>query len=191
MLSSQTDFMHLLLKAFIQPNDVCIDATCGNGFDTLFLASLVPSGKVYALDIQELALSRTKEKLVKENLLERVELIHASHETFPSHIQENSVKAVVYNLGYLPGSDKKVVTQKETTLKSLDSALKLIQPNGALFVMLYVGHREGAEESELIKDWAKKLPSYKYQVQHMHLLNKNLAPELMVIQGIPPRGGSN
>lgn len=183
--------MHLLLKAFLQPDDVCIDATCGNGFDTLFLAQLVTRGKVYALDIQELALARTKEKLLKENLLERVELIHGSHETFPAHIPEGSIKAIVYNLGYLPGSDKKVVTQKESTLTSLNNALKLIHHEGALFIMLYVGHREGAEEAEHLIEWAKKLPSHKYQVQHMHLLNKNLAPELMVIQGIPPRGGSN
>lgn len=191
MFSSQTALMHLLLKDFIHSNDICIDATCGNGFDTLFLAELIKDGKLYAIDIQDVALRRTADKLMQKNLQHRVELIHDSHESFPKSIKENSVKAIVYNLGYLPGSDKKVVTNKETTLKSLQNALPLLKREGAIFLMLYTGHPQGAEEADHVLVWAKNLPGNQYQVLRMHLVNKNLAPELIVIQGIQPPADNN
>lgn len=183
--------MHHILKELIAPDDLCIDATCGNGFDTLFLAKLLPKGTVYAFDIQETALLRTKDKLSKEGLLDRVHLIHASHETFPETIRARTVKAIVYNLGYLPGSDKKVATQKESTLKSVENALNLLKSDGVLCLMLYTGHREGFEEAAELKQWAEKLPSNRYHVLHVHAMNRNLCPELMLILGIPQRGDSN
>ncbi|MFV0339084.1 MAG: class I SAM-dependent methyltransferase [Parachlamydiaceae bacterium] len=189
--ASQIELLHFILKEQISPNDLCIDATCGNGFDTLFLARLTLSGKVYAFDVQETALSRTKEKLEKEGLLDRVQLIHASHKTFPEYIQEGSIKAIVYNLGYLPGSDKKVVTTKESTLESVENALKLLRQDGLLCLMLYTGHREGADEAVSLKEWAKNLPSHRYHVLHCHAMNRNLCPELMLILGTPPRGGNS
>jgi methylase of polypeptide subunit release factors len=189
--ASQTELLHHLLKEQISPDDLCIDATCGNGFDTLFLARLLPSGRVYAFDIQETALSRTKERLEQEGLLDRVQLIHASHKTFPEFIQNSSIRVILYNLGYLPGSDKKVVTTKESTLESVENALKLLKQDGILALMLYTGHREGAEEAASLKEWAKKLPSHSYHVLHCHAMNRNFCPELMLILGIPPRGGNS
>ncbi|EUJ17052.1 S-adenosylmethionine (SAM)-dependent methyltransferase [Listeria aquatica FSL S10-1188] len=57
-------FSHQLLRKVIFPGDVVIDATCGNGHDTLFLAQLVgPNGKVYAYDIQQTAIEKTEARL--------------------------------------------------------------------------------------------------------------------------------
>jgi ubiquinone/menaquinone biosynthesis C-methylase UbiE len=37
----------------LRPGDVAVDATCGNGHDTLFMAQCVgPSGCVHAVDVQ-------------------------------------------------------------------------------------------------------------------------------------------
>jgi len=43
-----------LLKATVEEGDTVVDATAGNGHDTLFLAQLVgDSGQVYAFDVQK------------------------------------------------------------------------------------------------------------------------------------------
>ncbi|QHW33276.1 methyltransferase domain-containing protein [Paenibacillus rhizovicinus] len=53
-----------LVKERVAPGGVVIDATCGNGVDTQFLAELVgPRGRVYAFDIQVDALERTRARL--------------------------------------------------------------------------------------------------------------------------------
>lgn len=189
-LEKQVDAAHLLIRHHLKPSDLAIDATCGNGQDTLFMASLIPEGKLYALDIQPEALARTQEKLREAALDNRVELFHQSHETFPESILKGSVKLIVYNLGYLPGGDRRLTTQTDTTLKSLEAALPLLTDDGALSIMLYPGHAEGAKEAESVTEWAKNLPSYAYVVQRMTRLNRNLAPELLWIQGIPRPSGS-
>lgn len=58
-------------KHVVQKGDTVIDATCGNGFDTLALLNLVAdeshNGYVYALDIQKDALDKTS-LLLEESL---------------------------------------------------------------------------------------------------------------------------
>jgi tRNA1(Val) A37 N6-methylase TrmN6 len=189
-LEKQVDAAHLLIRHHLKPDDLAIDATCGNGQDTLFMATLLPEGKIYALDIQPAALARTQEKLRQAGLEGRVELFHQSHETFPEAIQRGSVKLIVYNLGYLPGGDRKLTTMTQTTMQSLNAALPLLKEDGALSIMLYPGHAEGTKEAEIVAEWAKNLPSYAYVVQKMTRLNRNLAPELLWIQGIPRLSGS-
>lgn len=74
-------FVHLLLNEIIKEGDRVVDATVGNGKDTLFLAKKVgPCGRVYGFDIQEKALSKTKALLKKNNLIERTEILHCGHE---------------------------------------------------------------------------------------------------------------
>ena len=52
----------------VQDGDLCIDATMGNGNDTLLLSRLCGStGKVLAFDIQEQALNATRERLDTAN----------------------------------------------------------------------------------------------------------------------------
>lgn len=189
-LEKQVDAAHLLIRHHLKPDDLAIDATCGNGQDTLFMATLLPEGKIYALDIQPAALARTQEKLREAGFENRVELLHQSHETFPESILKGTVKLIVYNLGYLPGGNRQLTTQTDTTLKSLQAALPLLTDEGALSIMLYPGHSEGAKEAERVTEWAKNLPSYAYVVQKMTRLNRNLAPELLWIQGIQRLSGS-
>lgn len=189
-LEKQVDAAHLLIRNHLKSTDLAIDATCGNGQDTLFLASLLPEGKIYALDIQKAALARTQEKLEEAGFANRVELLHRSHETFPDSILERSVNLIVYNLGYLPGGDRQLTTMTATTMQSLQAALPLLKEDGAISIMLYPGHAEGTKEAEIVTEWAKSLPSYAYVVQKMTRLNRNLAPELLWIQGIPRQSGS-
>jgi ubiquinone/menaquinone biosynthesis C-methylase UbiE len=128
---SHIDLAHRYWQDIVTFGDIVIDATCGNGHDTLMLAKLALNndlGNVYALDIQACAIAKTKELLTHElpmDLLPRVHFIEGSHETFPDQIQEKSVKLIVYNLGYLPGGNKSLTTRTSSTLHSLAAAQKL------------------------------------------------------------------
>lgn len=130
----------------------CLDATAGNGWDTLFLAKLSgASGLVYSFDLQHDALKKTKELLVQNSLEKKVELIRSCHSNFDLHVpleMKRKFQAITFNLGYLPGSDKKVVTQKNTTLSAIEKAYDWLKESGIISVISYVGQPGGLEESK-------------------------------------------
>lgn len=161
------------------PEDTVIDATCGNGQDTLFLAKLRPR-RLYGLDIQETALDNTR-KLLYENNLDAI-LLNTCHSRFPDELEPHSVKLIVYNLGYLPGSNKEVTTCRHTTMRSLEQALLLITSGGAVSVTCYPGHPEGAQEEARILDFAAELDKTTWSCCHQRWLNRNKAPNLLIIQ---------
>ena len=135
-------------KTCLLPGDTVIDATCGNGKDTLRLASLVPQGKVLALDIQEDAIIKAKKLTAAYS---NVFFFLQSHASFPP---SGPIKLVVYNLGYLPFGNKSLTTMTATTLQSLEMALLKAQ---AISITCYPGHPEGLVEKEAVFAWAKTL----------------------------------
>lgn len=167
---------HDLWKKQVLPSDTVIDATAGNGNDTLFLSTLLTTGKIYAFDIQEKALQNTKEKL--KNASCNIEYILSSHANFPSTIQ--NVRLIVYNLGYLPGQDKSITTQTSSTLESLNNALPLLVPNGAISITLYPGHAEGAKEAKAVLEFVHTLPNC--HVEHYTWGENPLSPSLLWIR---------
>ena len=73
-----TQWCARFIREQVKPGDICIDATMGNGNDTLLLSTLAgSSGKVLAFDIQESALRRTEERLRKAGAPENYSLQHA------------------------------------------------------------------------------------------------------------------
>jgi 16S rRNA C1402 N4-methylase RsmH len=152
---------HAALAEILRDADVAIDATVGNGYDTLFLARAVgASGKVYGFDIQEQALDTAYRRLQEENLQGQVSLYHAGHEAMAAVLPEmvhGRVKAVMFNLGYLPRGDKQRTTTISTTLAALQQAVQLLAPGGAISVLAYTGHPGGREEAEEVKGWARAL----------------------------------
>ena len=174
---SHIELAHRYWQQLVQSGDIVIDATCGNGQDTLFLAQLKPA-KLFAIDIQEKALTNTKTLLgASDNVI----FHHACHSQFPQEILAKSVKLIVYNLGYLPGGDKSLTTQSETTLMSLQKALDLIVPGGAISVTCYPGHAEGAIEEEKILQWAENLDRQQWSCCHHRWCNRQKAPSLLVV----------
>jgi len=160
---------HELLRAYVQAGDTAIDATAGNGHDTLLLARLTaPGGKVFAFDIQPAALAATRRRLESAGIPpESWQLIQAGHETMPAAIPpelQGRIAAVVFNLGYLPGGDKSVITAPATTLTALRAALQLLRPGGLLVAVLYPGHPGGAGEAEAVRACAAALPPESWQV---------------------------
>ena len=156
-----TERVHETLSEFITAGDSVVDATAGNGYDTLFLAEQVgDKGRVYAIDIQQRAVDSARQLVQDAGLEHRVEWFCASHAELGKLIApeyQQTIKAVVFNLGYLPGSDKSIQTKAATTLSALSQAYALLSPGGALSVMAYPGHAGGEQETKAVKDWFDSL----------------------------------
>jgi len=139
-----------------------IDATCGNGHDTLFLAKNT-SEHVFAFDVQEQAINQTKQKIDGINKSDLVTLFLASHEqmdallnssdSFKNDSDVNQFDAIIFNLGYLPRSDKSITTQASSTLKALEQSIVLLAPEGAITLLCYPGHDGGSSETSEVVDW--------------------------------------
>jgi len=156
-LPHPTELLHLILKGIIQPGDLAIDATAGNGHDTAFLTEAVgPNGRVIAVDIQEKAIQSTKQRLENLNLLNRVETHQISHTHLDELASEDSVSTIVFNLGYLPGADRTLITEQENTLQALSLSIHLLKLGGILAVICYPGHDGGDRESEAVETFLKK-----------------------------------
>jgi len=181
-----TEKVHEILKEHLQTGDRVIDATAGNGHDTLFLADQVgASGQVIAIDIQECAIQSTREKLFAASLEDRVTLYQRDHATQLVALCEQhhkGIAAIVFNLGYLPGSDKAVQTQSTNTRQALDAALLLIRPQGRLCVTAYCGHPGGAEEAQNVEDWMQAQQSIGHRVECHRPPSNNTPPVLWVLQ---------
>ncbi len=180
------EFSHYLLARQINEGDFVIDATCGNGNDTGFLARLVGEfGRVLALDIQEEAIESTEMELKARGLREQVELRQADHSNLLKLVDSEKMrpKAIVFNLGYLPGGDKSIVTEVTNTLPALEDSLELLGNGGVLVVTAYPGHQEGLKERQEIEAWAEKLDYKEYLVGHYRFINQEEnPPEVFVIQ---------
>jgi ubiquinone/menaquinone biosynthesis C-methylase UbiE len=176
---------HLFLRDRVQPGDRVADATCGNGHDTLFLARLVGEmGKVWAFDIQEDALSNTRTLLAEAGCLDRVELVAAGHERFAEFVG-GQIKAAVFNLGYLPGGNKDIITHPALSLAAMEQAARLLMPGGVITVCIYTGHPGGAEEGEAVERWAASLPAAEFNVWLSRRINRpSSAPYLLLVEKV-------
>lgn len=176
---------HQWLREILTEGMVAVDATAGNGYDTEFLASLVGSiGKVYAFDIQEQAINKTKKRLLEKGLADRVDVINSGHENLKSFIK-CPINAMIFNLGYLPGSDKSIITRGDTTLAALNSGMDLLLPGGLIVLTVYTGHPGGLDEWLLLREYLKNLPQDSWIVQQLTFLNRHdKTPFNVVIQRI-------
>ena len=170
------------LERILSPGDRVIDATMGNGHDTLRLCELVgEEGHVDAFDIQQLALDRTMARLRESGLDDRVSLHLTGHENMEEFVTPG-VDLTVFNLGWLPGSpDKTVTTRLETTLRALEAALRIARKGGLITVCAYPGHAEGQRELDSILAWTERLRSDEVQVMLQRYVNQPSAPALLAL----------
>ena len=153
------EMAHQMLSKTIKPGDVVIDATMGNGWDTAFLASL--TDKVYAFDVQKEALLSTQALLQDKNL--EAKLILDGHESIDKYVTDG-VKAAIFNLGYLPRTDKSIITRPSTTLRALDILKEKLLPHGQIMLVVYYGHEGGQSEKDAVLAWASGLPQAQWHV---------------------------
>ncbi|APH04005.1 tRNA (mnm(5)s(2)U34)-methyltransferase [Bacillus weihaiensis] len=177
-------FAKTLLQSTITKGDIVVDATIGNGHDTLFLANLVgETGHVYGFDIQDQAIVKTREKLREENVDGYVTLINQGHQHVHSAIPEEyhgSIGGAIFNLGYLPGGDPSIVTLPETTKAAIEGLLSLLKPEGIIVVVIYHGHQEGKLERDEIMEFVKAIDPRKAHVLHYQFINKQNNPPYII-----------
>lgn len=183
-LSSAVVLSHKIIASTVANGDRVIDATAGNGFDTVLLAELVGSkGHVYGFDIQQEAIAKTTQLLVEKGLNEQVTLYQRSHSEL-IEVVETPVKAAMFNLGYLPGGKNRVSTQPETTVEALKQVLKLLLPGGRVTMVVYSRHDAG-RESMFLLEFVGELPQQEFNVIKTSYLNQvNQPPYLIIIEKI-------
>ncbi len=185
ILESGVDISHQYAKKVIKEGDFVVDATAGNGNDTLFIAKHVgESGHVYCFDIQTQALENTRKKIEKNNMQERVSFICDGHQNMDKYIDQN-IKLVVFNLGYLPGGDHAIHTRPSTTIQAIEKSLALICKNGIVIVVVYYGADSGFEEKDAVLKYLKQLDCKKYSVlMHQYINQVNCPPIAICIEKI-------
>ena len=172
------EMAHDFLAEIINKEDIVVDATMGNGYDTLFLARLAK--QVYAFDIQEQALEKTSQRL-QEAGLTNAELILQGHETVDQFVGE--VKAAIFNLGYLPSADKNIITKPHTTIEALEKLCQMLVKGGRIAIMIYYGHEGGDIERDAVMDCVSQLPQQEYTATIYRTLNQiNNPPFLVMIE---------
>ncbi|MGN2263905.1 tRNA (mnm(5)s(2)U34)-methyltransferase [Lactococcus lactis] len=188
----QLEMAHWMLKDIIKTNDVVVDATMGNGYDTQFLAEL--GANVYAFDVQEEALNATEKRLddagIKNQIFEKnlsklltepsVNLVLSGHEKLSEYVKE-PIKAAIFNLGYLPKTDKSVVTKADTTLTALDALTNQLVVGGRIAIMIYYGHEGGMKEKNAVIKWTSSLPQKDWEVTSYAPLNQIHTPPILVL----------
>lgn len=175
-----TEYCHHFLEEFISENDICIDATAGNGNDTEFLCRKVGAqGKVYAFDIQKEAIENTKKRLEEAGLLDRAELILDGHEKMKAYVKEEAA-VIVFNFGYLPGGDHQIATRAETSIQAIEEGLSLLKLNGIMNLCIYSGGDTGYEERDGILSYLKELDSKKWLVIMSSYYNRKNDPPIPV-----------
>lgn len=169
--------VNLIYEKFIKPGDIVVDATCGNGNDTLALSKLAK--EVYAFDIQTGAINNTKE-ILKKNERNNVTLINDSHEYIDKYLKEykNKISLITFNLGYLPGGNKKIMTNHKTTINAIKKGLNLLNKKGIILVTCYP-HEEGKKEAKEIINY---LTDNKIAYKIYRNTNNNNAPFLIEIK---------
>ncbi len=177
-LQHTTELALHMCTAYAKDTSVAVDCTCGNGHDTLWLAK--KCAKVYAFDVQESAIENTG-KLLRENSVDNVVLIKESHTKIKDFVRERP-DVIIFNLGFLPGGNKTITTEGESSMKAIEEALDVLAVDGILSVTMYPGHNEGRREQEMILEWAKTLDSRSYHCVFASMHNQSdKAPQVLWI----------
>ncbi|HEX7055906.1 MAG TPA: class I SAM-dependent methyltransferase [Bacilli bacterium] len=189
-LASVIGFANKLVAERVKAGDCVVDATVGNGTDTIHLARLVgPRGIVFGFDIQQAAIDKTLRRFAAEPPgFGQLQLFCDSHGHMAARIPKpyhGRISAIMFNLGYLPGGDHSIVTAPRSTIEALAAALELLKPGGVITIVLYTGHPGGKEEAKAVEAWAEQLPQAIYQALLYRFINqKNAPPYCIAIEKI-------
>lgn len=180
ILSNSLAISHELIRKVVQKGDIVVDATMGNGNDTLLLAGLVgDKGRVYSFDIQECALANTSNKLKEAGVSDFVELIKDGHQNIDRYTPKG-IRAVMFNLGYLPKGNHSIGTKADTTIEALKKSMELLMVGGIIMMVIYYGGDSGFDEKEAVLEYAKTINCRKYTVLVSDFVNQINCPPIAV-----------
>lgn len=173
-------YAQTLLEMSVSDGDIVVDATAGNGHDTLFLANLVgDDGYVYAFDVQKEAVDATLHRLLDNALEHRAIVLKDGHENVANYIHK-PVSAAIFNLGYLPGSNHEIVTKPITTIQAIESLLKLLKVGGMIVLVVYHGHEGGKDERDEVIRYVSNLPQKHVHVLRYEFMNQKNDPPFII-----------
>ena len=184
-MQNAQQFSHEMILSVNPENGIFIDATAGNGHDTLFMAQHIDtSSKILAFDIQEDAILQTRQLLQNNDLDEKVTYILDSHAHILNYLEENDfVRVAIFNLGYLPGSDKKIITTPSSTLEAIHVLLSRLEKKGKIIIVSYYGHDGGLEEKNSVEELLSSLLQKEWTVLKYQFINQiNCPPICYVIE---------
>ena len=177
-----TEWCHHFIREHVNAGDLCIDATAGNGNDTLFLCELVGEhGKVIAFDIQKEAVENTKKRLQEHGASKQAEVLLESHTNMSQYAEVDSVSCIVFNFGYLPGGDHALATKKDTSIAAIHEGLELLKKGGMMSLCIYSGGDSGFEERDAILEELKQLDPKRYLVILSEYYNRPNNPPIPVM----------
>lgn len=194
LIQTTTKLAIHIAGAYVRPESLVIDATCGNGGDTLQLAAMNPARPI-AFDREPEAVRITREKLTAHGYAKamqdgRITAICLPHERMAEYFKSPAAgdgitpaaDLIVFNLGYLPGADRRTATSAETTLPAVRQALNLLAENGLLCITMYSGHEAGKKEKSALLAFAEELDSHLWHTAHIRTPNqKKDPPEILLI----------
>lgn len=170
------------IRSQVKEGDICIDATMGNGNDTLLLSELCGiNGQVLAFDIQPQAIEATARRLKEAKAPTNYTLLLESHTNMSTHAAPDTVNCIVFNFGYLPGGDHSLATKGETSIQALTQALSLLKKGGMISLCIYSGGDSGFEERDEILAWLKQLDPRRYLVIKSDYYNRPNNPPIPVL----------
>ena len=177
-MQSVTAFIKSEVSKKLECRSIAIDATTGNGHDTVFLAATAK--EVHGFDIQEKAIEQTK-RMLREQGLNNATLHLMSHDQLDTAGIE-APDVIMFNFGYLPGSYKTTTTKKETSLRAVEKACHMVKAGGIITLALYPGHPEGELETSALKAYAASLERARYDVVLYDPFNAVKSPCAIIIE---------
>ncbi|MDQ0160908.1 class I SAM-dependent methyltransferase [Alkalibacillus salilacus] len=173
-------FAHQWISDTLKSGDIAVDATLGNGHDSVALSKEVGSnGLIYSFDIQQSAIDQAQSLFTQSNI-NNITSIKLGHEQAKDYLIEQgitSIGGVIFNLGFLPGGDESITTQADSTIQAIEGLFELLMPHRMIVIVIYPGHDSGQIEKDLLIQHLQNQPAAKMDVAMYHMVNRsNKAP---------------
>ena len=176
IINNPVKLSHYLIENRVENNIKACDMTAGNGKDSKFILDKKNPKILYAFDIQKLSQERCKNLIGQR---ENFKFILDDHKNIEKYIGEK-IDLFIYNLGFLPRGDKSITTNYESVIKSLESALNLLNKNGLILITFYPGHETGRDEAFHVGNFLKNLDQKKFQLIKYDFYNQINNPPFLI-----------
>lgn len=176
IINNPVKLSHYLIENRVKNNIRACDMTAGNGNDSKFILDKKNPKILYAFDIQKLSQERCQ-KLIGQR--ENFKFILDDHKNIEKYIEEK-IDLFIYNLGFLPRGNKSITTNYKSVIKSLESALSLLNKNGLILITFYPGHEAGKDEAFYVGIFLKNLDQKKFHLIKYDFYNQINTPPFLI-----------
>lgn len=176
-IENNINYIRRHIELFVTDKTTIIDATCGNGNDTLYLAQKYPNNEIIGFDIQQEAINNSKKRCQGYT---NVNFILDSHQNLDEYVKSN-VSLAVFNLGYLPRADENITTKAKSTIIAIQKIMDILISGGGIIITLYRGEAN-IEETELVLEFVKTINKDFFIVSMYDLINLDKNPFNIIIE---------